>query len=142
VDEAPRYHLALPPKSLYVINNEWYGERGPDFEDIPVPGGIVVLENKFKVRWRRRFEPSEVADFSRRCMCIKNAISAYAAREGVSEAIAIDLLNTIYKEEAKKKVPTIANLVQNMGLIEKKKQVKVKNPAQDTTVPTETVPTE
>ena len=51
-----------------------------------------------------------------------NAISAYAIREGVSEANAINLLNTIYEKEAKKKVPTMANIVQNMGLIEKKKK--------------------
>lgn len=72
-----------------------------------------------------------------------NAISAYATREGCSEAIAIDLLNTIYEDEAKKKVPTMANIVQNMGLIaKKKKRGKVTIPTQDTTVPTETVPTE
>jgi hypothetical protein len=134
-DEAPRYHLALSPKSLYAIYNEWYG-GGPDFEDIPVPGGIAALELKFKARWRRHFEPNEVKDFSRRRMCI-NAISAYAAREGVSEAIAIELLNTIYEEEAKKKVPTMANIVQNMGLIQKKKK-RGKAQAQDTTTVTQT----
>jgi hypothetical protein len=126
-DEAPKYHLALSPKSLFAIYNEWYG-GGPDFQDIPVPGGIAALENKFKARWRRHFEPNEVKDFSRRRMCI-NAISAYATREGISEVRAIDLLNTIYEEDAKKKVPTMADIVQNMGLIEKKnKRGKGKDP--------------
>jgi hypothetical protein len=49
----------------------------------------------------------------------------------------------IYEEEANKKVPTMANIVQNMGLIKKKKKRgRAKSPAQDTTVPTEIVPTE
>ena len=50
-------------------------------------------------------------------MCI-NAIQAYATREGVSQAVAIGKLSTIYKEEGKKKVPLMANLMQSMGLIE------------------------
>ena len=52
-------------------------------------------------------------------MCT-NAIEVYATREGISEANAIDKLNSIYMDEAKKKVPTMANIMQNMGLNEKK----------------------
>ena len=66
-------------------------------------------------------------------MCI-NAITAYATREGVSQATAMMKMNTIYEEEAKKKVPTMANIVQNMGLIDKKaKRGKARNKEQEST---------
>jgi hypothetical protein len=52
-------------------------------------------------------------------MCI-DAIAVYATREGVSQAREIDKLNDIYEEEAKKRVPLMANIMQRMGLIEKK----------------------
>jgi hypothetical protein len=131
-EECPKYHLSPSPKTFFAIYNEWYG-GGPDFEDIPVPGGIAALEDKFKARWRRHFKPCEVKEFSRRRMCI-NAIAAYATREGVSQAAAMMKMNTIYEEEAKKKVPTMANIVQNMGLIDKKaKRGKARNKEQEST---------
>jgi hypothetical protein len=130
--ECPKYHLSPSPKTLFAIYNEWFG-GGPDFEDIPVPGGIAALEDKFKARWRRHFEPCEVKEFSRRRMCI-NAIAAYATREGVSQAASLMQLNKIYEEEAKKKVPMMANIVQDMGLIEKKaKRGKAKKKDQEMT---------
>jgi hypothetical protein len=117
-EECPKYHLNPQPRSFYALYNEWYG-GGPDFEDVPVPGGIAALEEKFKARWRRHFKSHEVKEFSRRRMCI-NAIEVYATREGVSQAKAIDKLNDIFEQEAKRKVPCMANLMQRMGLIEKK----------------------
>ena len=42
-------------------------------------------------------------------------------------------MNKIYEEEAKKKVPTMANIVQNMGLVDKKAKrgkQKIKNKKQ------------
>jgi hypothetical protein len=140
-DDCPKYHLSVAPKSFFAIYNEWYG-GGPDFEDVPVPGGIAALELKFKARWRKHFEPHEVKEFSRRRMCI-NAIKVYAEREGVSEATAIGRLSTIYDEEGKKKVPIMANLMQSMGLIEKKaRRGKSKNSDEATTTATTTVATE
>jgi hypothetical protein len=131
-EESPKYHLSPSPKTFFAIYNEWYG-GGPDFEDIPVPGGIAALEDKFKARWRRHFKPCKVKEFSRRRMCI-NAIAVYATREGVSQAAAMMKLSVIFEDEAKKKVPTMANIVQNMGLIDKKaKRGKKRNHEQVTT---------
>jgi hypothetical protein len=140
-DDCPKYHLSPSPKTFFAIYNEWYG-GGPDFEDIPVPGGIAALELKFKARWRKHFAPHEIKEFSRRRMCI-NAIDVYAAREGVSNAAAIGRLSTIFEEEGKKKVPIMANLMQSMGLIEKKKKRgKQKKSEEETTTATTTVATE
>jgi hypothetical protein len=70
-------------------------------------------------------------------MCI-NAINVYATREGVSQATSIYQLNNIYKEEAKKKVPCMANIMQRMGLFAKQaRQGRATNPAEAMTVATE-----
>jgi hypothetical protein len=106
------------PKTFFAIFNKWYG-WGPNFEDIPVPGGITALELKFNARWRKHFKPHEVKEFSRRRMCI-NSIQLYATREGVNNVVAVGRLSTIFEEEGKKKVPIMANLMQSMKLIEKK----------------------
>jgi hypothetical protein len=132
-DKCPKYHLNPSPKSFYALYNKWYG-GGPDFKDVPVPGGIAALEDKFKARWRRHFKSHEVKEFSRRRMCI-NAIKVYATKEGVSLPVALFHLNNIFDEEAKKKVPCMANIMQSMGLIAKKaKRGKATNLAEATTV--------
>jgi hypothetical protein len=57
------HSLVMRHKSIYTIYYEWYGLEA--YENIPVEGGIAMLETKYKTKWRAHFSPAEKQYFSR-----------------------------------------------------------------------------
>jgi hypothetical protein len=116
--DVTQHRLAMKHHSLHTLFNEWYGLG--EYLDIPVPGGIAALEASEKTKWRKHFSANEVKNFSRVKMVVAG-IDAMQCRIQRETEVAIEELDVIYTEEAKKSVASMAIIMQTMGLVSKKK---------------------
>jgi hypothetical protein len=117
-DVLSQHRLAMKHHSLHTLYNEWYGLG--EYFDLPVPGGIAALEATEKTKWRKHFSPNEVKNFSRVKMIVAG-IDAMQCRLQRDTEVAIEELDLIFTEEAKKSVASMVVIMQTMGLVSKKK---------------------
>lgn len=116
---AARHHrMILKHHSIQSLWNEWYGLE--DFQDKPVAGGIAVIETLYKSKWRKHFSGSEKKHFSRSQIVVRAINKTYATTEETIESTIVSF-DVTYEEEAKFSMAKMASIVQNLGLVNKKK---------------------
>jgi hypothetical protein len=118
-DGGSRHHrMVLKHHSIQSLWNEWYGLE--DCEDKPVVGGIAAIERHQKSKWRKHFSPSEKKHFSRSQIVIR---SIHTASEATDETLVrtIEEFEDVYLVRAKKSMATMATIVQELGLVTKKR---------------------
>jgi hypothetical protein len=113
-----KHRLTVKHHSLQTLYNEWHGIG--EYLDIPVPGGIAALEASHKAKWRNHFSGNEVKTFSR-VKIIITGIDAMQYRTQHTIDLVIEELDLVFQKEAKKSVAQMVVIVQNMGLVQKKK---------------------
>jgi hypothetical protein len=109
----PKHH------SIQSLWNEWYGLE--DREDKPVAGGIAAMERHHKSKWRKHFSPSEKKHFSRSQIVIRSINTACNA-SGETMEKTIKAFEEEYEVRAKLSMAKMAIIVQELGLVTKKKQ--------------------
>jgi hypothetical protein len=114
-----QHRLAMKHHSLHTLYNKWYGLG--EYFDLPGPGGIAALEASEKTKWRKHFSPNEIKNCSRVKMIVAG-IDAMQCRLQRDTEMAIEELDLIFTEEAKKSVTSsMVIIMQTMGLVSKKK---------------------
>jgi hypothetical protein len=117
--DAARHHRMVPKHhSIQSLYDEWYG-LGTCL-DKPVVGGIAAIEIRCKSKWRNHFSASEKKHFSRSQMVIRAILRTVEETDGTLSTV-IELFERAYEEEAKLSMAKMATIVQNHGLVTKKK---------------------
>jgi hypothetical protein len=118
--------MVLKHHSIQSLWNEWYGLE--DCKDKPLVGGIAAMERQQKSKWRKHFSPAEKKHFSRSQIVIR---SINTAREASNQTVetTITAFEEVYEVRAKLSMAKMATLVQEFGLVTKKKsRGKAKQP--------------
>ncbi len=117
--DAARGHRMVPKHhSIQSLWNEWYGLE--DCVDKPVVGGIAAMERLHKSKWRKHFSPSEKKYFSRSQIVIRSInIACEASDASLEETIVA--FEEVYQVRAKLSMANMATIVQELGLVTKKK---------------------
>jgi hypothetical protein len=115
----PRNHrMVLKHHSIQSLWNEWYGLG--DWEGKPVVGGIAAMERHEKSKWRKHFSMSEKKHFSRSQIVIKG-INTTIHDRGETFETTMESFELTFEEEAKLSMGKMADIVQKLGLVAKKK---------------------
>jgi hypothetical protein len=66
------HSLVMRHKSIYTIYYKWYGLEA--YKNMPLEGGIAMLESKYKTKWRAHFSPAEKQYFCRLQKVVKGIV--------------------------------------------------------------------
>jgi hypothetical protein len=124
-DGARRHRMVAKHHSIQSLWDEWHGLG--DFLDKPVVGGIAAIETLYKSKWRTHFSSSEKKHFSR-SQIVMRAIQTTC--DGCDEPFeeTIGSFEVSYEVDAKFSIAKMATIVQNLGLVTRKKsRGKTKN---------------
>jgi hypothetical protein len=114
-----RRHRMVPKHhSIQLLFDEWYGLG--DSLDKPVIGGISALETRYKSKWCNHFLASEKKNFSRSQMVIRAILTTVKNTNETLDTI-IDSFELPYEVDAKLPMAKMATIVQEHGLVTKKK---------------------
>ncbi len=114
-----RRHRMVPKHhSIQSLFDEWYGLG--DSLDKPVVGGIAALETRYKSKWRNHFSASEKKLFSRSQMVIRGILTTVENTDETLDTV-INSFELPYEVDAKMSMAKMATIVQEYGLVTKKK---------------------
>lgn len=111
---AKAHHLEFKHKTLLSLFNEWYGLE--EYHGVPIPGGIEVLEEDYKNKWRKHFSASEKKAFSRLKRVIKG-INAEIERTGKLTMDVLDEWQERFEKEDRCSVSKFEEWLRRQGLI-------------------------
>jgi hypothetical protein len=114
-----RRHQMVPKHhSIQLLFDEWYGLG--DSLDKPVVGGIAALETRYKSKWRNHFSASEKKHLSRSQMVIRGILTTVENTDETLDTV-INSFKLPYEVDAKLSMAKMATIVQEHGLMTKKK---------------------
>ena len=108
------HHLEFKHKTLLSSFNKWYGLE--EYHGVPIPGGIEVLEEDYKNKWRKHFSASEKKAFSRLKRVIKG-INAEIERTGKLTMDVLDEWQERFEKEDRCSVSKFEEWLCRQGLI-------------------------
>ena len=117
-DRARHHRMVLKHNSIQKLRDEWYGLG--DCLDKPVVGGIAAIETLYKSKWRTHFSASEKKYFSRSQIVIR-AINTTCDECDEPFEETIGSFEVAYEVDAKFSIAKMATIVQNLGLVTRKK---------------------
>ena len=112
------HRMVLKHHSIRSLWNEWYGLG--EYEGKPMVGGISAIETLKKSKWRIHFSSSEKKQFSRSQIVIRAIIMTIEDSDETLES-AINTFEVTYEADAKYSIAKMATIVQNLGLVTRKK---------------------